>query len=437
MNVLRYDSENPGKAVLQLGLLLVLPVIAFTTIWMAFAPLHSAAVASGQIVLTSDRVVVQHLEGGIVESIHVEEGQKIAQGAPIVLISSTAQLAKMAILQDRILDARTTRARLAAELSDSASIHFDSIGTDLKLSQSDARKYQIRQMAQFEATKTLQSQQKSLLVSKLSSIDSEIEGSHSSLEAKNKQLKIGQEQWSIKQSLQKSELASKAETLELEKVLVQLEHSVAETISHIDRLEKQRETLRLEYQHSLSQAKISTFDKLQEIEANLSSFEQEMLALNDQLERSQITAPISGKILDLQVHSSGEVIAPGARVVDIVPDQQDVIIEAKVAPQDIDIVTPGGEARIQLAAYNVKKVPRLGGVVSTVSADILVDPNSGQNYYLARIIVDQTPLLKLKTQVTLSPGMPAEVFLLSEEKTVLDYLISPLTTAAYRAFREE
>lgn len=437
MSILKYDAQSPGKFVFQFGMLLVLPVLIFTLGWMTFASLHSAAVATGQVVLTSDRQIVQHLEGGIVEAIYVTEGQKITEGSPIIQIKSTAQLAKQTILQDRIVDARATRARLLATLSGSKTIDFGNIAANLDANLVDIQKYQIRQMAQFETNERLEEQQKRLLASRISSIDTEKANVRSSLDFNQRQQEIGQEQWDIKQNLQAKGLASKSEILELQKSLVGLQSSVAENKITLEGLEKKGGTLQLEYEQLRSQTQISSFDELQQLEASLSSFEQELLTLRDQLDRSQINAPISGRILDLQVHSSGEILSPGARILDIVPDQQDLIVEAKVAPQDIDIVHPGGDAKIQLASYNVKKVPRLDGIISTVSADILTDPTTGQNYYLVRIIVDQAPLEKLKADVKLNPGMPAEVFLLSEERTVLDYLISPLTNAAYRAFRED
>lgn len=437
MKFLHYDAERPGKSVFQFGLILVLPIVTFAIGWMSLAPLHSAAVASGQVVLTSDRIVVQHLEGGIVDALYVLEGEEVQKGTPIAQIRSTAQLAKQNILQDRIVDARTVRARIIAQLANESSLDFADIGQDIDIAFPSINKYQTRQLAIFDAARLLKRQQDALLETSLSSIDAEIEGAMTTLEASEKLYAVGQQQWEIKQSLQASELASKAEILELRKSLIALESSVSDSKSQITRLRQQRRTLEIEHEQQRSQERINLFNELQETESNLSSYEQELITLRDQLERSQIIAPISGRVLDLQIHSRGEVLAPGDRILDIVPSQQDLIVEARVAPQDIDIVVAGGNAKIQLASFDVTKVPRLDGQVDTVSADILTDPASGQNYYLARIIVDQTPLAKLKTEVNLNPGMPAEVFFLSEERTVLDYLVSPLTTAAYRAFREE
>ena len=124
MKFLQYDAERPGKFVFQFGLILVLPVVTFAIGWMSLAPLHSAAVASGQVVLTSDRIVVQHLEGGIVDAIYILEGEEVQKGTPIAQIRSTAQLAKQKILQDRIVDARAVRARIVAQLNKQILIEF-------------------------------------------------------------------------------------------------------------------------------------------------------------------------------------------------------------------------------------------------------------------------------------------------------------------------
>lgn len=141
--------------------------------------------------------------------------------------------------------------------------------------------------------------------------------------------------------------------------------------------------------------------------------------------------------MDLKVHPKGAVVQPSARILDIVPGDDRLIVEARLNPNDIDLVTTGTKTKVLLSAYKAKKVPKLDGEVLPVSADIVFDEATGERYFLTRILVDDSVLKDLKSDVALYPGMPAQVFLIAGERTVADYLLSPVIDAAYRAFREE
>ncbi len=163
----------------------------------------------------------------------------------------------------------------------------------------------------------------------------------------------------------------------------------------------------------------------------------ELSKAKDILKRTVITAPVSGKIMNIKYHTIGAVIQPASEIMDIVPQSEELIIEAKIRPQDIDSVHDGLKAKVSLTAYKGKKVPKLDGKVINVSADIMVNEQSKESYFLARIKIDQKELANLKEQVTLHPGMPAQIFIITGSRSMVSYLLTPIQDSFYKAFREE
>ena len=181
----------------------------------------------------------------------------------------------------------------------------------------------------------------------------------------------------------------------------------------------------------------AVLDELNQVTLSIQELQNQLNQLEDRLKRTVIRAPSDGIAMDLQVHTKGAVVQPGQRIMDIVPQDDRLIIEARLNPNDIDLVTTGTEAKVVLSAYKAKKVPKLDAKVLTVSADTLQDEVTGERYFAARILVDDSIFEELKADIALYPGMPAQVFLIVGERTVADYLLAPVKDATYRAFREE
>ena len=177
-------------------------------------------------------------------------------------------------------------------------------------------------------------------------------------------------------------------------------------------------------------------DELRETQTQLADIEERIRASADTFKRILIIAPLSGTITDLKVHTVGGVISPGAKIADIVPQDDKLIVEAKVQPQDIDVVRAGLLARVRLSAYKTRNVPPVDGIVRHVSPDRFTDERTGQSYYLARIEIDDKELKPLK-EVELYPGMPTDVLIVIGERTLLSYLFAPITDSFNKAFREQ
>ena len=216
-----------------------------------------------------------------------------------------------------------------------------------------------------------------------------------------------------------------------------LEKQITETFGLAKQFASEEEMTKKQieaYQHDYM---TKILDELKETEIEIINFFNQLASAKDVLQRSEIVAPVAGKIMDIKFHTTGAVVPPAGEIMTIVPQNDDLIIEAKVKPQDIDEVRAGLKTKVMLTAYKGKKVPKLNGEVLNVSPDIVVNEQSQESYFLARIKVDEDEIKKLKNKIELYPGMPAQTFIITGSRSLLNYLFTPIKDASYKAFREE
>jgi HlyD family type I secretion membrane fusion protein len=178
-------------------------------------------------------------------------------------------------------------------------------------------------------------------------------------------------------------------------------------------------------------------DELKETELEIVNLTNQLSSAKDVLQRSEIISPTAGKVMNIKYHTIGAVVPPAGEIMNIVPQHDELIIEAKIKPQDIDEVRVGLKAKVALTAYKGKKVPKLSGQVLTVSADIVTNEQTRESYFLARVKIDEKEIQNLKNKIELYPGMPAQVFVITGSRSLLSYLFTPIQDAAYKSFREE
>jgi HlyD family type I secretion membrane fusion protein len=217
---------------------------------------------------------------------------------------------------------------------------------------------------------------------------------------------------------------------ELEKQVTEMAGMVNQFTSEKASAEKQIEVYRYE-----DMSKI--LDELKETETEIVNLSNQLTSAKDILQRSEILAPVAGRVMNIKFHTVGAVIPPAGEIMTIVPQNDDLIIEAKIKPQDIDEVHNGLKTKIILTAYKGKKVPKLNGKVLNVSPDIVISEDGKESYFLARVQVDESDITKLKSKIELYPGMPAQVFIITGARSLISYLITPISDSAYKAFREE
>ena len=405
--------------------------------WAALAPLASAAVASGIVGPDGNRRTVQHLEGGIIREILVTDGDMVTVGQPLLVLEDIAARAARDQGETRWFTMRALEARLMAELDEA-----DAIANPadlLERAETDPRvAAALRdQEVHFQTRRESMASRVAILRARIAQLREEIAGLEAQIVSLDRQIELIDQEVVNVQILVDQGLERMPRLLSLQRNQAELDGSRAGNRSAIARAEQAIGETELQILDQQSQQREDIASNLANVRAEIASIEEQLLASQDVLARTVIVAPVAGIVVNLQFHTAGGVIGPGSPILDIVPSDEDLIIEARVSPVDIDVVRAGLNAEVHLTAYSQRNLPRLTGVVRTVSADRLTDEATGEPYYLARVEVAGEELASLGDDIDLLPGMPAEVMIATGDRTVIDYLLSPIEDTFRRAFREE
>ncbi|ULF98246.1 HlyD family type I secretion periplasmic adaptor subunit [Vibrio alginolyticus] len=399
--------------------------------WAATAKLESAAIAYGDLSVLTKRQEIQHLEGGIIEKLYVQEGDLVEKGQLLIQLSKRQAMAKLDSLSGRFIHTLAKENRLSAELDELPTIVWSD---DLE----SIPRVDIVQEAQLVQNKIFEAR-KRFFDSKLSIIEQSISGANLELEnlqqtkvIETERLNFIAEEIDSNQALVQKGFSGKS-------TLLQLKRLAAEVRSTLSQLDRQSLTVRKRLDENLAQIEELKLERLNEIVEELRNTKTEIVAIREEyrsaqdiVARTTINAPISGRVVNMQVFTEKGVIGSGETLLELVPQDDKLLVEARVNPQDIDLVNPGQQAHVRLTALNARTLAPLDGTVLTISADKLSQENQ-EDFYLARIAISPEDVTKHR----LTSGMNAEVLILSEPRTPLSYLIKPITESMNRAFREE
>ena len=381
--------------------------------WAVFLPIKSASIADGVIVLDFNRKTIQHLEGGIIDQILVKEGQTINQGDVLLYLHDVKAKTEQQILKERLWTMQLQKERLKAEKENKSSMNLTDFFSETgELSPSDNEKLQeiaANQLRLFKAKKDKRSGEIKVLEKKLKSAE-------------------------IRLKLFEKELGLIKPLVDEDNLPVLREIDLQKSIAEAD---EQAETAKLQIANYKNDDLSETLKEIKESDMEIVALYNQLSASKDILKRSAITSPVSGKIMNIKYHTIGAVVPPGGEIMNIVPQHEELIIEAKVKPQDIDNVVVGMKSKIQLTAYKGKKVPKLNGEVINISADIITNEQTRESYFLARVSISKKDIEKLKDKIELYPGMPAQVFIITGSRSLVSYMFTPISDSAYKAFREE
>lgn len=407
--------------------------------WAATAPLSGAAVAPGVVSPEGYRKTVQHLEGGILQAIHVREGQPVRRGDPLVTLQDTRALAEYRVLRERILHQQAAEARLAAEQSGAESIAWPPGLTDVPPEDSaPATAAMAGETAVFTSRRATRDGREGILSRRIAQLDEEITGLRQVIAAQEDQIALIAQEIDNVDGLYRKGLERLPRLLALKRAQADIRAemaanraSIARNRQKIGETEMERLTLRQQDRERVS-------EELTTVRADLAQVRSQLPSRADVLARTLVRAPIDGRVMNLRVNTeTGGVLQAGAPILDIVPRGGRLVVEARVKPVDIDVVRPGMAARVVLTAYRQRSMPQITGRLQSISADRLTDDGTGEPYFLARIEVDADALKSVADQnVTLMAGMPAEVMILTGTTTMLDYMIEPLVESLRRSFRE-
>ncbi len=403
--------------------------------WAAMAPLDSAALAPGVLSVEGNRKSIQHLEGGIVAEIAVREGDRVAAGQSLVRLEETHARAALEQLQGRHYAALALEARLLAERDSLDAIVFPLALTAESDNQEVAEAIAGEQSI-FDARRRSLEGQAAIIEQRIAQYQKEIEGLQGQIDAETSQLALIEKELAAHSKLAKQKLVGMQRLIELQRDRAEIRGSRARHVASIARVEQNITEQRLEILE-LDTARVNeVVESLREAQARKLDTAERIRAAEDVLARTHLRAALDGVVVDLRVHTVGGVVAPGETLMDIVPIDERLIVQAQVTPEDIDSVHAGLEAQVAITAFSRRNVPPIDGTVVSVSADRLTDSRTGQPFFLARIALPQDPY-EGQQGLSLFPGMQAEVMIVTGERTALDYLIRPAMRSFGRALRED
>ena len=403
-------------------------VLGFGT-WSTFAPLQSAAIAFGAVESKSSRKTIQHLEGGIIREILVADGDVVRSGQTLISLDDTKARSEVDSLQGQLWDATAREARLLAEQQGEERVSFPSNESPA------AAAVLARQKDIFETRRQVFQSQVAVIREKRSQVEREIVGLKAQASASAQRAAIVREEAAMVAELVSKGLERRPRYLNLQRETADIDGRRGEIAAQISRAEQvisesQATLLKLESdrQNEIAQS-------LREAQNQIFQLRERLRAADDQLSRTQVKAPEDGVVTELRVHTPGGVIGAGVPLMDLVPLQDRLIVTARVRPEDIDVVRPGLKADVHLLPYNQRRVPRLEGIVTHVSADRLVDKRTDQPYYAAKIRVQDPRVTEGRVQII--PGMPTQVFIKTGHGSVALYALRPLLDSFDNAFRED
>ena len=426
------ELPTSDQAIRRIGYVILFVTFGLFGSWATFAPLDSAALAPGVVTVKSYRKTVQHLEGGIVRALHVRDGDQVAAGQLLIELDDTQAAAELEMVRSQLIAARALEARLLAERDDRDAVAFaEGEPADRRVREAQDGEAQI-----FRARRSSRLGEVAVLNKRIVQLEEQVRGFHAVIAGKQELSKSYGEEVGDLRALLSEGFVDKQRLREQERSLAQLRAEIADLHSSIARARLQIGETQLQILQLNKEFAAEVADQLATAQTKVFDLRERLAATEDRARRTRIRAPEAGMVLGLQVHTVGGVVSPGTPLLDIVPASEELIVEVQISPIDIDRVAPGKLADIRFSAFNHATTPVIEGRLSQVSADRLVNPETGVPYYLGRVELSAKGRADLGT-LLLVPGMPAEVLLNTGERTLLSYLVQPASNAFARSLIED
>ncbi|MDA9496171.1 HlyD family type I secretion periplasmic adaptor subunit [Bradyrhizobium sp. CCBAU 11357] len=428
------------------GLAILVVWLGCFGVWAAVAPLNSAVVASGTFVATGQNKLVQHFEGGIIREIAVKDGDVVEANQVLLRMDDTpanAKLKRLVLKKYRLL---AMKARLEAEISFSDAIEIPAEFRE-NARDPEIRAILERQRAELQARRASRVTEETVLLKQIAGLEESIRGYQAQVQSTKERIALFAEELKDKNSLLGQQLVRKSDVLALRRSEAGLGGDLGEYLGRIadskERIAQANERIVQLHATTLRDA----IKELRETEAELDDGEEQIRAAQDVVDRVDVRSPVRGIVVKNNFHTPGGVVSPGAVILELLPIGDERIIEAHVNPKDISHVSVGQEALVRLSALNQRITPMVAASVIYVSADALaeqvqgkpetrLDGDTRREFYVVRVRLDQDEILRRMPEFIPMPGMPADVYIKTGERTFFEYIMKPILDSFSRAFRE-
>lgn len=426
----RFNTSGP----IIFGLAIIFLVFGGFALWASTAPLDSAVLATGVVVVESERKVVQHLEGGIVKDIFVKDGDYVEKGKLILLIDDTRAKSSLEIIKSQLYAYQALAARLIAERDNEDKISFPQ--ELLEDNSPDVLEIINGQQQLFEARRKTLNGQFDILNQRIAQYREQIVGRKAEQVSREEQIALYVDELEGLEKLSAEGNIARNFLLEKKRQLARLKGEEGRYRADVALLEQGIGEAKLQIEQLTKSNEEEIVAQLRDAQENIADLKERLIAARDVLERTRIYATSSGIVIGLSVHTIGAVIHPGEKILEIVPQDEELIFEVKVPLTDIDDVAIGQKAVLRLLAFSFRQSLLIDGEVIFASADRMTDERTGESYYSVRIRVPPEELAKLDN-VRLQPGMPVDAQIKTGKRTMLQYIITPVTDILARAFKEK
>lgn len=427
------------RPAMMMGAVGSLVFLVILVLWAQFTMIASAVITSGQVMVLGSNKLVQSLDGGVVEEIRVKNGDLVKQGDILLRLDPTLLQVNLDIARNRLAEALTQKARLEAEQLGLPEIDFstlDAAETREHLRDLSLNRMQIGQNQIFIARRSVQLGSEDRSRTKISQIESQLEGVRAALSAKRDQMIFIEKELADVVKLNSQGLARQSAVLDLQRSQSEMLAQTAADQSQIATLENSILDAELEIAQNKRTFQEDVVTKLREVTTQSEELVLQIVTTQKQLDRVEIRAPANGVVHELQVATVGGVVSAGATLLQVVPLDDGLQFEFRLDPKLIDQVFVGQKARLHFPAFDARTTPEIFAKLATISATSITETNTGQVFYRLKLEVPAAELARLGEKI-LVPGMPVEAFLEAGDRSVLSYLLRPLSEQIAHAFRDE
>lgn len=403
--------------------------------WAATAPLQAGVVAQGVVSVESSRKTIQHLEGGIVSEIMVQEGDRVVEGQELVALQPTQALGNVAVLRNRQAFLLATEARLVAESLDAPAVDFPV--TIMNASTNEATDAIATQDQLFRDRKASKDGQIGILRSRIEQLTRQIEGLGVQLEAVESQRGSLDEELARLTGGQSQGVVATNQLSQMQRLSAELQGDYGQLVAQVAQTNQSVAETELQILQTSQEFRERASSELKEVRDQLNEVNERLLLATDVLDRTVLRAPVDGIVQNIQVHTQRGVVRPAESIMEIVPLEDDLIVNARVRPLDIDTIQAGDMAEVRFSAFSSRTTPLILGHVRVLSSDIIQPDDARiEPYYLARIEVPEEQIPD-EIRGRLVPGMPADVIIATGERTLVEYLLRPIQDAFAKGMREQ